>query len=90
MVDQDFSILFYKGKTYQESRFGVIPFINSSDFNPAGIFVIYLEHVATLNAAQNSVKDFLFPNVTVKKDLVVLCDRPVAYNYFLILWVCIV
>ena len=23
------------------------------------------------------------PNVPVKKDLVVLCDRPVAYNYFL-------
>ena len=24
MVDQDFSVQFYKGKTYQESRFGVI------------------------------------------------------------------
>ena len=83
MVDQDFSIQFHKGKTYLESRFGVIPFINSRDFNPAGIFVLYLERVAMLHATQNSVGDFLFPNVVLNNCVVTLCDRPLVYNYFL-------
>ena len=68
MVDQDFFIQFYKGKTYKESRFGVIPFLKEKDFNPTGIFVIYLERVVKLHAIQNSVKDFLFPNITIKQD----------------------
>ena len=43
LVDQDFSV---KGKKYLESRFGVIPYIPTRDFNPAGVFVHYLETVA--------------------------------------------
>ena len=35
------------------------------------------------HATQNSEQDFLFPNVVIKKGVVTLCDRPVAYNYFL-------
>ena len=83
LVDQDFSVQFHKGKTYLESRFGVIPYIPTRDFNPAGVFVHYLETVALLHATQNTDRDFLFPNVTLKKGVVTLCDTPVASNAFL-------
>ena len=83
MVDQDFSIQLNQGKTYLESRFGVIPFFPIRDFNPAGIFVLYLEKVAMMHATQNYEQYFLFPSVVIKKGVVTLCDRPVAYNYFL-------
>ena len=43
LVDNDFSVQFFKGKTYLESRFGVIPNIPSRDFNPAGVFIIILK-----------------------------------------------
>ena len=36
-----------------------------------------------MHATQNTDQDFLFPNVVIKKGVVTLCDRPVAYNYFL-------
>ena len=60
LVDNDFSVQFFKGKTYLESRFGVIPNIPSRDFNPAGVFIHYLETVALMHATQNTTRDFLF------------------------------
>ena len=41
LVDQDFSVQFHKGKTYLESRFGVIPYIPTRDFKTA-LFVCSL------------------------------------------------
>ena len=52
LVDQDFSVQFHKGKTYLETRFGVIPYITTREFNPAGVFVHYLETVALLHATR--------------------------------------
>ena len=77
-----FSVQFRKGKTYLEERYGVIPFLSEKNFNPAGGFIIYLELVAKLHANQNSLHDYLFPNIVIKKGIEYLCDRPVAYNYF--------
>ena len=78
MVDQDFSVQFFKGKTYLESRFGVIPNIPSRDFNPAGVFVHYIETVALLHATQNTNQDFIFANMTIKKGVLTLCETPVT------------
>ena len=36
-----------------------------------------------MHATQNTTQDFLFPNVTVKKNVVTLCDTPVKYKAFL-------
>ena len=83
LVDNDYSVQFFKGKTYLESRFGVIPFLPSNDFNPAGIFLHYLEVVASMHATQNSSRDYLFPNVTIKKLVITLSDTAVQYNPFL-------
>ena len=83
LVDNDFSIQFFKWKTYLQSHFGVIPYLPLRDFNPAGVFLHYLEVVASMHATQNSSQDYLFPNVTIKKNVVTLSDTPVHYNTFL-------
>ena len=36
-----------------------------------------------MHAIQNSVHEYLFPNINIKQDIEYLCDRPVAYDYFL-------
>ena len=36
-----------------------------------------------MHAIQNSSQDYLFPNVTIKKNVVTLSDTPVQYNAFL-------
>ena len=36
-----------------------------------------------MHATQNTTQDFLLPNVTIKKNVVTLCDTPVKYNAFL-------
>ena len=48
-----------------------------------GLFLHYLETVALMHTTQNTTQDFLFPNVTVKKNVVTLCDTQVTYNAFL-------
>ena len=73
LIDSDFSVHFLKGKTYRESRYGVIPFIAKKDFNPAEIFGIYYERVAKLHAERNSTVDFLFPNIRVVKGNEFIC-----------------
>ena len=83
LIDNDYSVQFYKGKTYLESRFGVIPNLPHKDFNPAGIFMQYIEVVASMHATHNSSLDYLFPNVTVKKHVITLKDTPVKYDAFL-------
>ena len=83
MVAQDFSVCFRKGKTYRESRFGVIPFIQGRDFNPSVIFTIYLEIVAKLHSEGNNSKDFLFPNVRVLKGRLFTLNTPLTYNTML-------
>ena len=83
MVSQDFSVHFKKGKTYRESRFGVIPFVSGRDFNPSVIFTIYLEIVAKLHATGNNSNDFLFPNVRVLKGNLFTLNTPLTYNTML-------
>ena len=83
LVNDDYSVHFKKGKKYLESRYGVIPNLPNRDFNPAGIFMTYLEVVASLHASQNTSHDYLFPNCTTKKHVVLLKDTPVKYDAFL-------
>ena len=83
LVNDDFSIHFKKGKKYCESRYGGIPNLPNRDFNPAGIFMIYREAVASLHAIQNTSHDYLFPNSTTKKHAVILKNFPVKYDAFL-------
>ena len=59
---------------YKQSRFGVTPFFKEKDFNPAGVFIIYLERVAMLHANQNTLHDYLFPNIVIKQGFEYLCD----------------
>ena len=83
LVDNDFFVQFFKGETYLESRFGIIPFLPTKDFNPAGVFLHYLEVVASMHAIQNASQDYIFPNITIKKNVVTLSDTHVQYNAFL-------
>ena len=83
LINDDFSVHFLKGKKYCESRYGVIPNLPNRDFNPAGIFMIYREAVASLHAIQNTSHNFLFPNCTTKKHAVILKNVPVKYDAFL-------
>ena len=80
MVDSDFSIQFEKGKSYRESRYGVIPSFPFKDFDPAHIFGIYLDRVALLHSEGNCSNDFLFPNIRAVRNKVFPLNTPVSYS----------
>ena len=59
-------------------------FCQKRTHNPASVvFIIYLKRVAKLHTNQNTLLDYLFPNIVIKQGIEYLCDHPAAYDYFL-------
>ena len=79
--DSGFIITFQKGKSYQfgESNIGVVSNLPRISFNPARVFSIYLDRIASLHANSDHSSDLLFPSCRVTKTLEASLDRPVSY-----------
>ena len=83
LIGNDFSVKFYKGKTYKERRLGVVPCVLEKDFNPAFIFGLYYDHVAMLQANSSCSSNYLFPNVRVLKNKTITLNTPISYDNML-------
>ena len=77
-----FVLNFQKAKSYQfgESHIGVVSNLPNLAFNPARVFSIYLDKIASLHAFASHSSDFLFPSCRVSKALEASFGKPVSFS----------